>query len=646
MQTDSRAAVAATRRAVVRIAGAYTLLVALWIFIESGIPFSLFLDAKVDPATWEQTLNGWFFIIASGWLLYLLVSKTLRTMADAEQGLRLRDRAIESSINGVFIIDHIAPGRPVIYANPAFERITGYSRSDTLGHEPWFLQESEENRVELQAVRLALKEQHACRTTLRGRRKDGSLVWNELNLAPVRDESGQVSHYAGILNDITDAKNYEQELAHQANYDSLTGLANRNLLADRIAGACARAERYSTIAAVVLINLDNFKLINDTLGHSAGDAVLRSIARRLEKDLRASDTLARLGGDTFVIVLNDQAGEDSVSVQMKRVLDMLAQPFTIASQDVFITASMGVALFPQDARDAESLVKSAELAMYRGREEGRGGFRLFTAEMNARVTERLSLESKLRRALEREELTLHYQAQVDLRTNRVCAAEALIRWNEPELGTVSPARFIPLAEETGLIIPIGEWALKTACRQNRAWRTAGLPPIVVAVNVSAPQFHDPALIGVVQRILDETGIAHDGLELEVTESVMLHGAERTIETLQALKAMGIQLSIDDFGTGYSSLGYLKRFPVDRLKIDQSFVRDIATNPDDAAIVQAVISLGHAMQLRVIAEGVESVEQLEFLRRQQCDETQGYLFSKPLPAEEFARLLSEGRMLAA
>ncbi len=646
MQPDSQAAVAATRRVVIRIAAAYSLLVGLWIFIQSGIPFSLALELRVAPSAWAETLNGWFFVFSSGWLLYLLVTKTLRAMAGAQQELKLRDRAIESSANAVFISDHRAAGQPTVYANPAFERITGYSRSETIGRDPWFVHDCEENRAPLEAVRLALKDERHCRTTFRSRRKNGSWYWCELSLAPVRDESGRVSHYVGILNDITDAKTYEDELERQANYDSLTGLANRNLLADRIARACVRAGRYDTNAAVVLINLDNFKIVNDTRGHSQGDELRKSVAKRLESSLRTSDTVARLGADTFVIVLADQAGEAGIPLEMKRIYGALAAPFPLGGRELFVTASMGVALFPQDAREPEALVRSAELAMYKAREAGRGGFQLYTAEMNARVTERLALESKLRRALERDELTLAYQPQIDLRSNRIIGAEALARWTEAELGAVSPARFIPLAEETGLILPIGEWVLRTACRQNKAWRDAGLPPITVAVNVSAAQFQDPQLIALVERVLEETGLEPRGLELELTESVIMRGAEKAIATLHRLKGMGVQLSVDDVATGYSSLAYLKRFPVDRLKVDQSFVRDIASDADDAAIVQAVISLGHAMQLRVIAEGVETRQQLEFLRHYGCDENQGYLFSRPVPASEMAEMLKQNRTLAA
>jgi diguanylate cyclase (GGDEF)-like protein len=385
--------------------------------------------------------------------------------------------------------------------------------------------------------------------------------------------------------------------------------------------------------------------VNDSLGHSLGDHLLRAVASRLESSLRAMDTVSRLGGDEFVMVLSDHKSAQSVSGELQRIVESFSQPFALDGRDVYVTASVGVALYPQDAQDPESLMKSAELAMYRAKESGRNTYQLYTPELQTRVTERMALESMLRRAPERGELALHYQPQVDLRTNRVFGCEALIRWSQPDLGMISPAKFIPLAEETGLIVPIGEWVLRTACRQCKAWQDAGLPTVTVAVNISARQFREKNLLQTVAKILAETGLDPRLLELEVTESVIMHDAQNVIADLQAFRDMGVKLSIDDFGTGYSSLSYLKRFPVDRLKIDQSFVRDITSDADDAAIAQAVITLGHTMNLRVIAEGVETAEQLTFLRGHHCDEMQGYLFGRPLPADEFAQLLASGRTLA-
>jgi diguanylate cyclase (GGDEF)-like protein/PAS domain S-box-containing protein len=644
MGSYSKSKVASAKTAIFRIAAFFSLLVAVWVFIQSGIPFALVLDLKIERITWLQTLSGWFFVIASGWLLYLLVHRTLAEISSAEEDLKLRDRAIESSVSAICITDNLAPDNPIVYVNPAFERITGYSSQDVLGRNARLLQGTDLAQPELITIRAALHDERPCHVVLRNYRKDGSMYWNELNIAPVRNDAGTVTHYIGVHSDITDAKTHQDELARQANHDSLTGLPNRNLLWDRIDRACVRAQRYGDFAAVAFLDLDNFKVVNDSLGHSLGDHLLRAVAARLESSLRAMDTVARLGGDEFVLVLSDQKSAQSVAGELQRIVESFSQPFAVDGRDVFITASVGVALYPQDAKDPESLMKSAELAMYRAKESGRDAYQLYTAEMQTSVTERLALESKLRRALERGEFSLHYQPQVDLRSNRIFGSEALLRWNQADLGMVDPAKFIPIAEETGLIVPIGEWVVRTACLQNKAWQNAGLPTITMAVNISARQFREKNLLQAVAKILAETGLDPTQLELEVTESVIMHDAQHVIAALQAFRDMGVRLSVDDFGTGYSSLSYLKRFPVDRLKIDQSFVRDITTDADDAAIAQAVITLGHTMNLRVIAEGVETPEQLAFLRRNQCDEMQGYLFGKPMPADEFGKLLETGRTL--
>jgi len=641
----SKTGVESTKRAIFRIAALFSLLVGLWIFVQSGIPFAVVLNLQIERVTWLQTLSGWLFVISSGWLLYLLVYRTLTAISRVEEGLKLRDRAIESSVNAICITDNLAPDNPIVYVNPAFERITGYSSEDVLGRNARLLQGSDLAQPALITVRAALHDERPCHVVLRNYRKDGSMYWNELHIAPVRNEAGAVSHYIGVHSDITDTKTHQDELARQANHDSLTGLPNRNLLWDRIDGVCARTLRYGNFAAIAFLDLDNFKLVNDSMGHTLGDHLLRAVAARLQAALRTTDTVARQGGDEFVLVLSDQKTEQQVAAELERIVQSFVKPFSIDGRDVFITASIGAALYPQDAKDPESLMKSAELAMYRAKESGRNSYQLYTLEMQTRVTERLALESKLRQALARGEFELHYQPQVGLDDNRVFGCEALIRWKQPELGMVSPARFIPLAEETGLIVPIGEWVLRTACRQCKAWQDAGLPAIAVAVNISARQFREKNLLQLVAAILAETGLAPAQLELEVTESVIMQDAQQVIASLQAFRDMGVRLSVDDFGTGYSSLSYLKRFPVDRLKIDQSFVRDLCTDADDVAIAQAVITLGHTLNLRVIAEGVETPEQLAFLRRHQCDEIQGYLFGKPMPAEDFGKLLQSGRTLA-
>jgi len=580
-----------------------------------------------------------------GETIFVAFVRDITNRKRSEAAVRLRDRAIESSINAIFITDHLAPDEPLIYVNPAFERITQYSMADMLGRNCRFLQGKDRDQPEIEALREAVIAEREVQVILRNYRKDGSLFWNDLRIAPVRNEAGKVTHFVGILNDISENKHYQQELEHQANYDKLTGLPNRNLLSDRLDRAILNAVRHRTRFAVAFIDLDGFKDINDSLGHGAGDRLLKAVAQRLVSALRATDTVARLGGDEFVLILGDQSEGKQLASELQRVLEIIAQPLTIDNSEIYVTASIGASVYPSDGQTGSALLKNADTAMYRAKDHGKNTVQCYSAEMNDEVSERLSLQVNLRRALEREEFLLHYQPQVDLRTGRMVGAEALIRWRHPELGMVSPGKFIPIAEACGLIEPIGEWVIKTACAQNKAWQDAGLPRLHVSVNLSTRQFRGKGLIEWVSRVLLETGLEAKYLELELTESVIMHNAEHVIATVRDLKNLGLQLSIDDFGTGYSSLSYLKRFPVDRLKIDQSFIRDLGTDPDDAAIARTVIALAKSLDLRVIAEGVETAEQLAFLSLHDCDEVQGYYFSRPVPAEEFVRLLEKGGVLS-
>ncbi len=436
-------------------------------------------------------------------------------------------------------------------------------------------------------------------------------------------------------------KRYQQQLEHQANYDALTGLPNRNLLHDRLRQA-VYSQRNPRSIAVVFMDLDHFKFVNDSLGHSTGDKLLKGMAERLRTVLREGDTVGRVGGDEFVLILNDQSNEEVIFRAMQRITAKICEPIEVEGKEMYVTCSAGISLYPQDGPDVDTLLKHADAAMYRAKEHGRNNFQFYTSEMNERVNERLSLENALRRALERREFLLHYQHKVDLRTGSIIGAEALVRWSHPEWALVRPARFIPLAEETGLIVPLGEWVLGEACRQARAWMDQGLKPGVVSVNLSARQFRQEGLVRVVSRILEETRLDPSQLEMELTESMIMHNIEQSITTLQGLKSLGIALSMDDFGTGYSSLSYLKQLPVDTLKIDRSFVRDIGAgeNADDGVLAQAIISLGHSLRLKVIAEGVETDAQLRFLKRHGCDEVQGFLYGEPVAPEEYAKLLEK------
>lgn len=445
------------------------------------------------------------------------------------------------------------------------------------------------------------------------------------------------THIAGIA---IERKLAEDQIHFMANHDVLTGLPNRALLEDRLSQAVLYAQRYGRWVTVVFIDLDNFKLVNDTLGHNAGDELLKTVASRMVECVKATDTVVRLGGDEFVIVLFDQpANIDLVSEALQTIREAIAEPVHIGEHRLRTTASIGIANYPKDGASPDTLLANADAAMYRAKEIGRDNFQFYAPEFNSRAHEKLLLQDELRNALARSEFTLHYQPQVDLRSGRVVAVEALIRWNHPTRGMVAPLTFIPTAEETGLIVPIGDWVLHEACRQNKTWQHAGLPPMTVCVNVSARQFREKTLISRVVNALKESGLEARYLELEVTESLIMQDFDLAVATMNGLQELGVQISIDDFGTGYSSLSALKTFPVERLKIDKSFINDLATDEDDQAVTSAVISLGQKLNLRVLAEGVETDEQVAFLRRNNCDEMQGNLFSKPIPARDIEKLLS-------
>ena len=456
----------------------------------------------------------------------------------------------------------------------------------------------------------------------------------------VRVEEGVMA----IVRDISERKRMEVKIQFQATHDSLTGLANRNLLHDRLNQAIAQAQRSDGSVWVIFVDLDRFKVVNDSLGHKAGDVFLTVISERLQATLRDSDTVARLGGDEFVLVLPEFDANSLNANMVHRIMQVISLPIQIEQKEFSLNCSIGVAIYPNDGDTANQLIERADIAMYRAKETGRNNFQFFTAEINERLLERLRIEEAMRNAVERGEFVLYYQPQVDLRSGEVIGAEALLRWQHPELGMVPPARFIALAEETGLIIEIGHWALRHACDQQVAWQCEGLGRLRMAVNLSARQFSQPELVQSIAQVLTESGMQAQDLELELTEGMMMADVENAITVLLDLKALSVQLAIDDFGTGYSSLSYLKRFPIDVLKIDRTFVNDIAESPDDAMIVLSVISLAHNLHLRVIAEGVETEAQLAYLQQHDCDEMQGYYFSKPLPAAEFAQMLRERKRL--
>jgi diguanylate cyclase (GGDEF)-like protein/PAS domain S-box-containing protein len=482
---------------------------------------------------------------------------------------------------------------------------------------------------------------------------DGSLRFVHDQAEVMTDASGEGVTLAGTTQDISERKQAEEQIRFLAYYDGLSKLPNRMLFMEKLSLALESARRQNHTHAILFLDLDRFKRINDTLGHSVGDRLLQGVAERLRKCLRSSDTVARggepqsaadtvarLGGDEFIVSITDlNRGEDAAKVA-RRILDSLSEPFRLDEHEVVITASIGISVFPADGADVESLLKNADAAMYHAKDSGRNAFQFYSGSMNAAAFQRLALENSLRKALERGELMLYYQPQIDIDTGRIVGAEALIRWRHPDLGLVSPGDFIPLAEETGLILPIGEWVLRTACAQAKAWQEAGYPPLQISVNLSGRQFRQQHIVQTVEQAVRATGFDPRRLEVEITESILMHSAEETVQTLRQLKAMGLRVSVDDFGTGYSSLNYLTRFPIDTLKIDQSFVRDIATDPGDAAITAAIIAMARGLKLDVVAEGVETQDQLTYLRQRGCRLMQGYLFSRPVPAEEFVKQLDD------
>jgi len=467
---------------------------------------------------------------------------------------------------------------------------------------------------------------------------DGNLHWVWERGTGVALERGVAKAIEGFVTDITDTRHYLDELVYRATHDTLTGLANRTLLIDHLRHGIAYGQRYQRMVAALVLNIDNFKYVNESLGHNAGDELLKEIAGRLRAALRDHDTISRIGADSFAMVLIDQENLGATSQVMTRILNSVRKPLVLQSQEVFVTCSVGCALYPPDGDDPETLLRRADTAMHRARAQGRNCFYFYSADIDSKTEDRLHLEANLRRAAGRGELFLQYQPQLRLADSAPIGMEALVRWRHPELGIVSPARFIPLAEETDLIVSIGDWVLQEACGQAKSLLDAGLPMGHVAVNLSARQFRDRRLVSRVSEILDNTGLEASRLELEITESLVMHDVESVIGKLKELKTLGILLSIDDFGTGYSSLSYLRRFPIDRIKIDQSFTREVDSSSDAAAIARAVIQLGHALGLLVIAEGVETAGQLRFLRENGCDEIQGYIYARPLDPDTLRSVL--------
>jgi diguanylate cyclase (GGDEF)-like protein/PAS domain S-box-containing protein len=557
----------------------------------------------------------------------------------AEEMLRKQSAAIASSMDGIGIVDE---RQEFTYLNDAFARLFGVTDPQTLLGRPLreLYDESEIERLQ-RVILPTVAERGRWRGEANGLRRDGGLFPQEISLTAI-EGGGMVC----VIRDITERTYAEEQIKHLAYHDALTGLPNRLLFKDRLTVALSHAQRDRTRLAVLFLDLDRFKVINDSLGHNIGDQLLQAVGTRVATCVRESDTVARLGGDEFTLLLPALSRSDDAAPVAQKILEAVRYPFHLEGREFFITTSIGISLYPEDGLDAETLIKNADTAMYQAKEQGRDNYQLFNAYINAKALQRIAMEHGLRRALSANELAVHYQPIFDLRSGRISGMEALLRWKHPEMGNIPPSTFIPLAEAIGVMIPIGAWALRQACIQAKAWHDAGFRNLALAVNLSVTQLQAPDLLLRVKEVLEETGLPPRLLELEITESSAMQQPEQSIRTLYDLKKLGIRISLDDFGTGHSSLAYLKRFPIDTLKIDQSFVRDITSDPDTAAIVTAIIAMAHSLRLKVIAEGVEFTEQANFLKRYACDQMQGYLIRPPVPAEEFTALIAEAERASA
>ncbi|HEY4948978.1 MAG TPA: EAL domain-containing protein [Candidatus Acidoferrales bacterium] len=534
----------------------------------------------------------------------------------------------------------------ITYLNLVAETMTGWGRAEATGKllaEVFRIIDGPSRKPARDPLEMAVEQNKTVGLTVNCVliRRDGFESAIEDSAAPIHDRAGRIIGAVIVFHDVSAARAMSQRMTHAAQHDVVTDLPNRLLLNDRISQSIFLARRQRRSVAVIFLDLDHFKYVNDSLGHAAGDRLLQSVSSRLVSSLRSSDTVSRQGGDEFIVLLSEISHPADAAKSAVKILQALSAPHFIKNQDLHINASIGISIFPDDGQDADTLIQNADMAMYCAKESGRNNYQFFKSEMNQRSVKRQSLEGSLRGALEREEFLLHYQPKVNLETGEITGVEALIRWAQPGQEIMLPGQFVPIAEDCGLIVDIGHWVLREACRQARAWQDLGLPPLPVSVNVSALEFRDKDFVEGVRKVLAETHLAARYLELELTEGVLMEDAESTVSTLQELKAMGVHLAVDDFGTGYSSLSYLRQFPIDVLKIDQSFVQELSSDPDGSAIVTAIIDMGRSLRHMVIAEGIETVEQKENLQARRCAEGQGYLFSRPVAAKQFAQLLRTG-----
>jgi len=553
-----------------------------------------------------------------------------------EEQMHKLSSAVEQTADAVMITNDQGV---IEYVNPAFEQMSGYPARDLDGQTPKIFKSGKQNEKFYRALWETLKAGETFSDVFINRRPDGSLYYEEKTITPIREPGMGVKHFVSTSRDITDRIETEKQLKFLAHHDILTDLPNRTLFLDRLKQALASARWHERAVAVLFMDVDRFKNINDTLGHEAGDQLLRELAERLSGALRDRDTIARFGGDEFVILLDDVAQISDVDKLVKKIHESLESPFSIKGSEFHVTASIGISLYPTDGEDSSTLLRNADMAMYRAKDDWRNSYEFYSADMTTRAFERLTLENSLRQALDKEEFLVYYQPQVDIESGDIIGVEALLRWQHPQLGLVTPDNFIPLLEDTGLIIPVGEWVLQTACRQVMEWHRSGFESLRMAINLSSRQFSSSDLIEKIQQILERCELSASHLELEITESLLMSHVGKEQQLFEILADLGVRLAIDDFGTGYSSLSYLRRFPIDTIKIDRSFVIGIPEDADNAAITEAIVRLGQALRLDLVAEGVETKEQLNYLQSIGCRMVQGFLFSRPLPAEEIGRLLA-------